>query len=233
MRIQVKTLVLTCLLQTAAVLPASDPASLETAQYSYPWGSVVVSFDLKTVTKSELDQWMRFSPELSPYNDLLVPVDIRRCVTGQDGYTDCGRGATLRISNVDINIHKIQTIKQELDNQRVPKGLLPVVAYLSEVQRFWLWSAQQQREFLATHDISALKNRYNIINPDQSCSGILEKIVSSSLDDQTTNLVVVDWANCVWSQEAKRIGPYPKAAWHAFLKDRKITELGKDQLPDD
>jgi hypothetical protein len=228
-----KALALVCLLHAAILLLAADTANVQTARYRYPWGSVIVSFDPKVATRTEVDRWMRLSPELSPYNDLLVPIDIRRCVPSEDGYTGCGKGAKLRISNIDLNIRKMLAIKKELDAQKVPQSLRPVVAYLSEVQNFALWRTQRQREFFLTRDVSMLRNRYADIDPSQTCSGILQEVARSSQEEQGTKLMAVDWANCVWQLEAKRIGPYPKAAWQAFLKDQKITEVVKEELPND
>ena len=64
------------------VLSLATNQTVATAKYPYPGGVVSVYFDPANVTRTDLDSWMRLSPSLSPYNDLLVPIDIRRCVYG-------------------------------------------------------------------------------------------------------------------------------------------------------
>jgi len=175
---------------------------------------------------------MQLSPQLSAYNDLGSLMDIRRCLPKDKQYVDC-EALPLKLNNVDVNIRKIESLKTSLDTQRVPDGLKGVQTYLSKLQAFSLWRAQQQREYLRTHNISALSVKFEDLNPGQSCSGILQEISDSSQQEHLARLVTVDWANCVWNLESKRIGPYPRQEWEAFLKAHELTEIVKEEVPED
>jgi len=121
--------ILACWLQAAMVLPLSASHTVGIAKCPYPGGVVSVYFDPANIARAELDSWMRLSPSLSPYNDLLVPIDIRRCVPGDKQYTDCKTEGSLKIANVDENIRKMTDIKRSLTVQKVPDDLRPIVAY--------------------------------------------------------------------------------------------------------
>jgi hypothetical protein len=220
-----------CCLQAVIILPLASQTA-EIANYPYPWGVVSVSFDSAKITRSDLDSWMRFSPNLSPYNDLLVPIDIRRCIPGDREYTDCKTDGGLRISNVEQNIRRIAGIKKNLISQRVPDGLRPIVAYLVEIQTFALWTAEQQRAFLVTRDEAVFRNQYDGIDSTQKCAPVLQKRTRLAQEKDMTELVIVDWYNCVWALETKKIGPYPKKQWQAFLTSRGIKEDVKEEVPD-
>ena len=225
------TTALMYLLQAAILLSALD-SHMRTARYRYPWGWVSVSFNPQKVERPELDRWMQLSPQLSAYNDLGSLMDIRRCLPKDKQYVDC-EALPLKLNNVDVNIRKIESLKTSLDTQRVPDGLKGVQTYLSKLQAFSLWRAQQQREYLRTHNISALSVKFEDLNPGQSCSGILQEISDSSQQEHLARLVTVDWANCVWNLESKRIGPYPRQEWEAFLKAHELTEIVKEEVPED
>jgi hypothetical protein len=227
-----KALVLACTLQTAIVFSATDSHLTTVAKYPFPWGKVIVSFDPVRVAKTELDRWMRLSPHLSSYNDLLG-IDVRRCIPMDDEYVGCEKGGKLRIENVDLNIRKMLAIKKELDNEKLPSGLRPVVSYFSERQNFALWTAKRQREFLATGNVSALEQRYDGISNIQKCAQVVRNIAHTSHERDRDDLVTVDWANCVLFLEKEKIGEYPKTEWQAFLRAQGITEVVKDELPND
>jgi len=219
-------------LQAAMVLPSTARQTVEIAKYPYPGGVVSVSFDPASITRSHLDSWMRFSPNLSPYNDLLVPIDIRRCVPGNREYTDCKKDGKLKISNVEQNIRKIADIKKALNSQQIPDGLRPIEKYLSEIQTFALWAAEQQRAFLVTRDAAVFRKQYDGINSNQKCAPVLQKITNSAEENDNTERVIVDWHNCVWALEKEKIGPYPQKEWQAFLQSHGIKEEVKEEVPD-
>jgi hypothetical protein len=220
-------------LQAAIVLPLATSQTVKIAKYPYPWGVVSVSFDPARITKTELDGWMRLSPNLSPYNDLLVPIDIRRCKPGDREYTDCKTDGKLKISNVDENIRRMVNVKRSLTVQKVPDDLKPIVAYLLEIQTFALWTTEQQRTFLVTRDVAAFRNKFDGIDSNQKCAAVLEKITRLAQEKDISELVVVDWHNCVWALETEKIGPYPKKEWQAFLTSQGIKEEIKEEVPDD
>jgi hypothetical protein len=179
-----------------------------------------------------LDGWMRLSPSLSPYNDLLIPIDIRRCVPDDKEYTDCRTGGKLKIRNVEENIRKISDINQKLNSQQLPDGLKPIEAYLSEIQTFALWTAQQQRAYLVTQDVAVFKNQYDGIDSNRKCAKILQRMANSTQDKDMTENLVVDWFNCVWVLETQKIGQYPLKEWQAFLTSQGIKEEVKEEVPD-
>jgi hypothetical protein len=218
-------------LQVAVILPVTSNTS-EIAKYSYPGGIVSVFFNPQSVARADLDSWMRLSPNLSPYNDLLVPIDTRRCLTDNKKYTQCENHDKLQISNVDQNIREIMNTQKSLDVQSVPDGLKPIVKYLSEIQAFALWRTQQQRAFLLTRNITDLSSQYKGLHPNVKCNAVLQQISHSTEETEITKLVTVDWANCVWSLEMKDIGPYPKATWQEFLTSREIKEEVHEETPD-
>jgi hypothetical protein len=205
---------------------------VEIAKYPYPGGVVSVYFDPANVTKTDLDSWMRLSPSLSPYNDLLVPIDIRRCVSGDKEYTDCKTNGKPKVRNVEQNIRKIADIKKDLTGQQVPDGLRAIAAYLSEIQTFALWAAEQERTFLVTGDPAVFGSQYDGIGAHQNCASVLPKISGSAQAKDSTERVIVDWYNCVWALEKQKIGPYPQKDWQAFLKSRGIREEVKEEVPD-
>lgn len=222
------TLAIYCILQL--VFTASDDAQIARAIYRYPWGRVVVSFDPHRTPKAELDRWMRLSPSLSPYNSLFVPISIRQCISHKDGYEGCEEKGVLRISNVDINLQKIRTLKSELDHEKLPTDLKPISDYLSEIQNFTLWSMERQRDFLVTNDIASLEKEYDDLSTKESCAPIVQRIAKTP-EPRRTDLLTVDWANCVWFSEAKKTGPYPKQKWDDFLRSQSITEIIQEEVP--
>jgi hypothetical protein len=192
-------------LQAAIVLPLAAGQTIEIAKYPYPGGVVSVYFDPANVTRTDLDSWMRLSPSLSPYNDLLVPIDIRRCVSGDKEYTDCKTNGKLKVRNVEQNIRKIANIKKDLNGQKVPDGLRAIAAYLSEIQTFALWAAEQERTFLVTGDPAVFGSQYDGIGAHQNCASVLPKISGSAQAKDSTERVIVDWYNCVWALEKQKM----------------------------
>ena len=219
-------------LQAAMVLSLATNQTVATAKYPYPGGVVSVSFDPVSVTRADLDSWMRLSPNLSPYNDLLVPIDIRRCVPEDRQYTDCKIEGSLKIANVDENIRRMVDIKRILTVQKVPDDLKPIVTYLLEIQSFGLWVARQQRAFFLTRNVSVLSDRYDGLASNDKCDAVLYKIEHPAKETDITKLVIVDWHNCVWALEKEKIGPYPRKDWQAFLKSHGIREEVKEEIPD-
>ncbi|HEY6412651.1 MAG TPA: hypothetical protein VIX42_03125 [Edaphobacter sp.] len=219
-------------LQASLLLSAASGGAVKTAQYPYPWGAVSVSFDPATTTQAELDSWMPLSPDLSPFNDLLVPIDIRRCLTRDKEYVSCG-DRKLHLSNVDVNIRKMRAIRDGLKTQPVPADLKPIVAYLIEMQNFSLWYSERIQEYLRTNDVTSLTTPYGSIDPKRSCTEVLQKMAQAKDKGSNTDRTMVDWHNCLLGLERAKIGPYPKAKWEAFLRARGITEVVKEEVPDD
>jgi hypothetical protein len=232
---RMKSRIFVCCLQAAIALSVASGQKIETVKYRYPWGVDRVSFDATRTARADLDRWMRLSPYLSPYNDLLVSVSIIQCLPGDKRYIDCKIDGSikLKIPNIDENIRRIEDIKHGLTVEKVPDGLKPIVAYFLEIQSFSLWRTRQQRAFFLTNDVSVLRDQYDGLASNQRCDAILHKMEHPEKEMNITNLVVADWSNCVWALESEKIGPYPKKEWDAFLASRGIKEDVKEEVPDD
>jgi hypothetical protein len=224
-----KTWVLICWTLAAITIPVA-PCRAQTTKYPYPGGVVLVSFDPGIISKPDLDKLMRLSPNLVQYNDLFVPIDVRRCLPRDPAYTDCG-SKTLKVSNVEENIRRIAAIRDSLIKQKVPDDLRPVQEYLTEIQNFALWQTGRVKDFLVTQDAAVLEAPYNGLDLAQRCNAVLQKIKQAPGKDRET-LVVIDWHNCVWPVEMEKIGSYPKHQWESFLTSHKIREAIKEEAPD-
>jgi hypothetical protein len=214
----------------AAAMSAVKCGATEIATYRYPGGIVSASFDPKIISKPALDKLMRLSPNMVQYNDLVVPIDIRRCLPKDPSYSDCGN-MNLKISNVEENIRRISAIRKRLMAQNVPEDLRPVQTYLSEIQTFALWRANRTKDFLLTRDTTVLEAPYSGLDVARGCNVVLQK-TNHALEIDRETLVVIDWSNCVWSLEMEKIGSYPRQHWDSFLSSHKIREVVKEESPD-
>src|SRR5581483_11664634 len=112
-----------------------------------------------------------------------------------------------------LNLEKIRTVIANLDPNRFPPDLSPVVLYLRGLQEFALWKETQRLAFFQTGDVSQLESRFHEIDPKASCKTALDEIRRTNDKQQAQELAWHDWANCVVHEEYKKIGPYPQKAW--------------------
>jgi hypothetical protein len=107
------------------------------------------------------------------------------------------------------------------------------VLYVRAIQAFGLWVDTQLMRFKETGGSSVLRSRYRGLDPNVVCSAGVERIGKARSGTEAFHLARFEWRNCVWNEERKRIGEYPKAAWEKFLKNHGIEEHYVEEFPDD
>ena len=190
------------------------------------WPMVIdVTFDRNRLTVEDVNRWMQLRDLISNENGFQVPFVLEQCFKDDPRYDSCGEGPTsININNARLNLDKIRTLIDRLDPKRFPTDLLPVVRYLTQIQEFALWKETQRLAFFQTGNASQLETPFQNINPKASCGVALARIHGATDKEQALQLVRHDWANCVWAEERKQLGPYPQKAWEIFLVAHGIRE---------
>jgi hypothetical protein len=195
----------------------------------------IVTYDPARVSEQDVRRWIQLSPDVSPSNFYQVPEEIEFCISAMDpGYEPCGKSADeINAHNAQHTLDRIGRRIKDLDPAHYPPDLREVVLYLRQIQRFWLWKETQRFAFWKTGDLRALESQFEGINPTVICGPVLDRIAAAQTHDEAVKFAHYDWWNCVWDEERKRIGEYPKAAWEKFLANHGISERYVEQDVDD
>jgi hypothetical protein len=195
-------------------------------------GMVDVTFDAARTPAEDVRRWMQLRDFISNENGYQVPFWLEQCFPDDPRYVPCsGDTPSVNVNNAQLNLDRIRTIITDLDPKRFPSDLSPVVSYLKEIQNFALWKETQRLRFFQTGNATYLESTFGTIDPKAACNTILDQIRRTTDKEQASNLVRHDWANCVWREEMKRIGPYPKSAWDSFVADHGIRERVRFEHP--
>ena len=165
-----------------------------------------VEFDESRVSADDVKHWMKFT-ENGYYSSAGISV------------SGCDENAKARMLK---DLQHARQVKAEL-NQEVgyPFDLSPVVNYLKQLLRFNIWLGQQYITFAETR--SAPASAYDETNFPE-CRVIAERIAHEPDAQQQCEQLGNAWTQCILKSEYRRMGPYPKASWKAFLDANGIRE---------
>lgn len=197
-------------------------------------GTVEVTFDRTRVSPLDVRRWFQLSPIVGGDNNYLYPEEVDQCIADDPRYEGCGKGEdVVSLHNTQLTLDRIRKRIRGLDPKNYPEDLKDVVLYVRAIQSFGLWVDTQLMTFKKTGDASVLRVRFSGVDPGVVCGAALERIGGARSGTEPFRLARFDWRNCVWSEERKRIGEYPKAAWEKFLKNHGIEEHYVEEFPDD
>jgi hypothetical protein len=190
------------LLVLAALTPLQAQVTLRIPlQPGQPEEIAVVTFDESRISAENLK------------HSMLVHENGRYATPAEGFYGDCKPGDGPKLQN---DIKQTEDILRQLDSKDYPSELSDVVAYLKNLQSFWLWAAQQELEFLKTGKLP--DNEYDCVDLT-ACQA-----TASGRPDLQCHKVFLTWHNCVLRAMSKALGPYPKDRWNAFLDAYGIKE---------
>ena len=180
--------------------------------------------------------FIAFSPEVSPFNNYLVPERIELCIKEDPEYKPCTSNVRSPdfLHNAETNLRRIQKRIAVLKATKSPVGLEAVVSYVLAVQEFGYWKEKQRLEYLKSGNVAALKARFREIDPSRQCSPELAAVERAP--DIGTGLKIAwhDWGNCVLRSESRNLGRYPNKNWEQFLNENGISEkLVQDNGPNE
>jgi hypothetical protein len=197
-------------------------------------GRIEITFDQTRVSPSEVRRWFQLSPIAGWDNNYLLPEEVDQCLTDDPRYEGCGKGVeVISLHNTQLTLDRIRKRIRGLDPKKYPKDLEEVVVYARGIQSFGLWVDTQLMTFKETGDASVLKARFSGVDPNVVCRAAVERIGRARSKTEAFHLARYGWRNCIWVEERKRIGEYPKAAWEKFLKNHGIQEHYVEEFPDD
>ena len=108
------------------------------------------------------------------------PITIEMCFS-DPGYADCSEAKPqdINLHNAALNLQKIRTLVNKLDQETYPPELARVVVYLRRFQLFLLWSETQKLEFIKTGQIAALTSTFHNLDPETACDDVLDRQTGS------------------------------------------------------
>ncbi|HEV2245644.1 MAG TPA: hypothetical protein VGW37_03245 [Terriglobia bacterium] len=197
-------------------------------------GTVEITFDRARVSPLDVRRWFQLSPVVAADNFHLFPEEVDQCPTDDPRYEGCGKGEeVVSLHNTRLTLDSIRKRILGLDPKSYPEDLEEVVLYLRGIQSFGFWVDTQLMRFKETGGSSVLRSRFSGVDPSVVCSAALQQIGRARSGTRAFHLARFQWRNCVWAEERRRIGEYPKAAWEKFLKNHGIEEHYVEQFPDD
>ena len=197
-------------------------------------GTVEVTFDQTRMSPLEVRRWFQLSPIVGADNHYLYPEEVDQCLTDDPQYEGCGKGKeVINLHNTRLNLDRIRKRIRGLDPKNYPKGLEEILSYVRAIQSFGLWVDTQLVTFNTTGDASVLRAQFRGVDPNVVCSAAVERVGRARSKTEAFHLARFEWRNCVWAEERKRIGEYPKAAWEEFLKNHGVEEHYVEEFPDD
>jgi hypothetical protein len=177
-----------------------------------------VTFDASRESAADVGRWILLS-EYGPYSE--ADYSVQPCAWAPP--RESARTQE-EIQLAHVTLGKLRNRISDLDEAHYPAELADVVSYLKKQRSFWLWLDSQELAFVETGDLGALQLPFDEIDPQNSCSAILERIRNAKDQKEAWHLACHDWHNCVLKAGYKRFGPYPKKAWQAFLAAYGIRE---------
>jgi len=203
-----------------------------TVVYKYPDGKDAVTFNPARIKLKDLKYWMQLSPVISPYNEMLVPPTIEKCLSEDHRYHNCNHDGDIDENNARVTLGDIAKKLRILKEGDYPADLHPVVQYFVRIQSFGLARQEHRLDFFLSNDPGNLEKKIDTVDPSVSCREIIGKIRASNDHKERAKLARFDWENCVWSAESANIGSYPKDVWNHFLAEYGISENVTEESPD-
>jgi len=177
-----------------------------------------ITFDATRVSGTDVRRWILLS-EYGPYSAADYSIQPCAWVPPRESAR-----TQKEIQHAHVAQSKLRNRISVLDEAHYPAELAEVVSYLKRQRSFWLWLDSQVLAFVETGDLGALQMACDEIDPQNSCSAILERIRNAKDQKEAWHLACHDWHNCVLTAGYKRFGPYPTNAWRSFLAAYGIRE---------
>jgi hypothetical protein len=204
---------------------AASPAK-KTITIALPGAIDRVTFDPGRISEKEIRRLVALSPEIAPFNKMLVPEWLELCDQQNPAYKSCGEKlekATL-IENGRTNLRYIKERIALLKKGDFPAELQPVVKYLLDVQQFAYWAESRRLEYLISSNISSLLESYNGVQPSHHCAPQIKKIQQASNSAERFSLTGSEWTNCILKLHSQKLGTFPTQAWQDFLQHYDVQE---------
>lgn len=229
-------LILISLLLTCNVLDGLS-SSKRTIIIPLPGAVDRVTYDGNGISEREIRRILALSPEVAPFNNLLVPEWLELCDPKDREYVTCDRNSLKGASflhNAGINLRRIKARIATLKESEYPSDLGPVVRYLRSIQQFAYWKESQRLEYIQTGKLDLLKQAFNGIQPGQQCTAEIEKVQDAPNMPTALRRSRIEWGNCVWRIYSKEIGGYPVNVWQKFLRrhgaeEKVLQDNGNDE----
>jgi hypothetical protein len=109
----------------------------------------------------------------------------------------------------------------ELRRLRPPPELAPVVAWTRADMEFQLWLTRTELEFCRAGDAATLARPLGELDTPARCAEEIWLVDRTLLD--RCREACLSWGSCVASVIDARRGPFPEAAWEAFLRAEDVT----------
>jgi hypothetical protein len=192
-----------------------------------PGGADHVKYPM-SFSEGEIRAILRLSPNLHAPNSYPVINQIEMCISSDKDYQGCGTQAAQGrwfAANARVNIRGMEDALTQLDKIPNNPGLTPIIRYEKELQRFYIDVNKAKLRFELGDDLSALEEPIESIDPRIECSDALVKVRKAESRKTATEIVKMEWYNCMNSKIQERVGPYPTDAWLSFLKKASIDEI--------
>lgn len=214
------------------------PAVAEPAQLVFPtmFGDYILTLDPARLSEGEMRQLVVLSPHLSGWTSLAVVPRLETCVAGDPAYLDCDARAPTSAAfllNARANVAKGARALAALRALRHPRELSPVAAYLTRSLAFSLWLEETRLAYYESWDDRLLARAYEGVEPARACAVNLQALATARSKDDKHAVASLGWHNCVNNAVRRSLGPYPLAAWEAFLATYGIRERHVERGPDD
>jgi hypothetical protein len=207
----------------AVVLLASTEASLE---IPIPGGRDRITYDSANTSKTEVEKWVRLSPNVSPFNYYMIPESLELCIDGDPIYEPCGTrnlSSPNFLFNANVNLRKIRDRISGLRPTEYPASLRTVVFYLRQQQSLHLQAEENRLNYYQSHDRKFLSAPISQIDVKTQCDRAIAEIKQAS-ETQAYRLTSKEWSNCVNNAIQSRVGVYPSDDWKRALNQLRIEE---------
>jgi len=122
--------------------------------------------------------------KVGAYNRYLVPPVVSDCPLNDSRYTACQQHHAIPLlANANVNVARIETTLQDLQNGDYPEELGPVRAYLISLQEFFLWRARQLAKYLEIDNVEVLETSFETLDPRVVLSWVKFGLSRREMDD--------------------------------------------------
>ena len=150
-----------------------------------------ITFDATRVSGTDVRRWILLS-EYGPYSEADYSIQPCAWVPPRESAR-----TQKEIQHAHVAQGKLRNRISVLDEVHYPAELAEVVSYLKRQRSFWLWLDSQELAFVETGDLGALQTAFDEIDPQNSCTAILERIRNAKDQKEAWHLACHDWHNCV------------------------------------
>ncbi len=188
-------------------------------------GELRLTYDPDKISEATLRAAVELSPHAAPSG--LIPRQLEMCVAGDPRYRDCGSRdieAPHFLSNGEVNLAEGRKELDRVLQLVVPVELQPALSWLRRSVAFSLALAERKAQFAKTQVVDVLKLPIEGLDPQATCGKQLGEVERAPDRRARWRVVSFAWHNCMIEASANRLGEFPAAPWHAFLKAYGIRE---------